>query len=206
MDIIKDYQVESFSNLIADRFINDPRIVYTLDGIENKKEFLKKFGESQILAFSKDGYIRGVGEGEGIIIGYNKKEIGWFKLFKSMIKGQSILFKSISKDEKQRVINNGKKLKKFTDMSWYKKAVNTKGYFHILTIAVREDLKGQGIFRKLITPIIEECNKNNLCIVLETNSSDTLPIYEHFGFKIYETIKSDKIDLLQYSMIKYPSL
>ncbi|MEG0641984.1 MAG: GNAT family N-acetyltransferase, partial [Clostridium sp.] len=148
--------------------------------------------------------VKVIGEDEGIIIAYSKKDMGWFALIKAMLTAQNSLFKSISKEEKKIVINNSKKVKKVTDLSWHKKAVNTKGYYHILNIAIREDLKGKGIFRNLITPLIEECNKKNICIVLETNNSDNIPIYKHFGFEIYETLKSEEIDLVQYSMIKYP--
>ncbi|MEG0371673.1 MAG: GNAT family N-acetyltransferase [Clostridium sp.] len=204
MDNIKDYQVESFSNLVADRFLSDPRIKYTIQGIEDKYQFLKKYGKSEIEAFAKTNNVKVIGEDEGIIIAYSKKDMGWFALIKAMLTAQNSLFKSISKEEKKIVINNSKKVKKVTDLSWHKKAVNTKGYYHILNIAIREDLKGKGIFRNLITPLIEECDKKNICIVLETNNSDNIPIYKHFGFEIYETLKSEEIDLVQYSMIKYP--
>ncbi|MEF9934186.1 hypothetical protein [Clostridium sp.] len=201
---INSSRVEGLSRLIADRFLNDPRLDYTLDGIEDRFGFLVKYGKSEINGFMKHGDVRILGENEGIIIGYNKKEMGWFKYLKSILSAQNSLFKSITKEEKKKILENSKVVKKVSDISWHKRAVNTNGYYHVLTLAVRGDLKGTGAFRRLITPLIEECNEKNICIVLETNNKDNIPIYDHFDFKIFETLESDDIDLVQYSMIRYP--
>jgi len=69
-------------------------------------------------------------------------------------------------------------------------------------VVVKENLRGTGIFRKLITPIIEKCEAENKVIALQTYNPDNLAKYQHFGFEIMEEKFSKDLNLTCYNLLR----
>lgn len=65
-------------------------------------------------------------------------------------------------------------------------------------------MRETGLFRKLLTLLIIMCENDNLPIVLLTHNPKNVAKYEHFGFKLIESIHSDKINITCYNMFKKP--
>ena len=84
--------------------------------------------------------------------------------------------------------------------NWFKKY--SKNAFYITHIAVKKEAKGTGVFRRLITKVIDECEADNLDIVLETYTKENVAIYEHFGFELVETHSCDEIPYVEYCLLK----
>jgi hypothetical protein len=68
---------------------------------------------------------------------------------------------------------------------------------------VRIALRGTGVFRKLLTPVLEKAGQRHAPVVLQTHKFEHVAKYKHFGFELMEKVESDKIDLACYNMLKY---
>lgn len=99
--------------------------------------------------------------------------------------------------------SNVKNVLKVINLKWQKEFIKGN-YYYIKIIAVANENRGKGVFRKLITPTLNYCKEHNIPIILESTNPDNIAIYEHFGFKLVKTIAIDGIDLSQYCFIKYP--
>ena len=74
-----------------------------------------------------------------------------------------------------------------------------------MTIVIDKQFRGRGIFRKLISPLLKECDEKKLPILLETHNKENLDIYKHFGFQIVKEFEDEKLDFRQYCMICQPN-
>lgn len=90
--------------------------------------------------------------------------------------------------------------KKIHNRTWFKKC--SKNCFYITQVAVSKQSRESGIFRKMIIPVIEDCERKNMDIVLETFTKSNVQMYEHFGFELVETHASDEVPFSDYCMIK----
>jgi len=196
-------EIEKVSELVADSFIDDPLTVIQLNGLD--KNFYQRLlsvsllGSIKIMeAYSLDNKINSV------IFCYEKRKR---RLLKEVLLGLILLFKMIREfDIKQFNIylKNMKEASKLMNLKWQKEFLLDQNYYHIQIIAIAKEERGKGIFRQLITPIIEDGNINKMPITLECANSDNVPIYQHFGFELVKTIINNNNSLVQYCFIKFP--
>lgn len=74
---------------------------------------------------------------------------------------------------------------------------------HIIYFAVRPGLQGTGVAHKVIAPVLDYADERGLMISLETHNAANLPLYRHYGFGLYKTLKSH-FDLTQYCLVRPP--
>lgn len=115
--------------------------------------------------------------------------------------GQFKLLHSVNVTDLKIYTKNCKDASKNVDLNWHREFIKGN-YYHIKIVAVAKEYRGQGIFRKLIMPIINSCDENSIPIILETNTVENIPIYQHFGFELVKTI-NDEEDFCQYCFIKH---
>ena len=72
---------------------------------------------------------------------------------------------------------------------------------HIIYLAVRPDMQHHGLSARLINEVIDYANKHRLMISLETHNPKNVPLYEHFGFKVFGVLEKH-FDLKQYCLIR----
>lgn len=76
---------------------------------------------------------------------------------------------------------------------------------HIIYLAVKKEFHGQGIAHKLLAPVFEYADNNDIMVTLETHNKDNVQIYEHYGFEMYEEFAT-KIGLKQYCLVRKPNV
>jgi predicted acetyltransferase len=139
-----------------------------------------------------------------VIIGYEKRGYSNLKMAVLSLLSLSQIARSIGKNDFKTYATNVKSISKALDLKWHHRHIKGN-YYRINIVAVSKEERGKGVFRKLIIPIIDYCNNNRIPVILESNNSGTTLIYEHFGFKLVETIAKEGVDLSQYCFIKYPN-
>ena len=72
---------------------------------------------------------------------------------------------------------------------------------HIIYLAVRPEMQHHGLAALLMEEVIGYADSHGLMISLETHNPDNVPLYEHFGFKVYGVLEKH-FDLKQYCMIR----
>ena len=93
--------------------------------------------------------------------------------------------------------NYAMKLKKeFTgNVDWY-----------LYNLSVKKSSQGKGIARKLLRPMLEFCDKENIVSYLETNKEGNVSFYKHFGFELSKEEMIPKSPVMHYAMVRTPNL
>ena len=86
--------------------------------------------------------------------------------------------------------------KQFTDnVDWY-----------LYNLSVKKSAQGKGIAGRLLGPMLEFCDKENIVSYLETNKQSNVPLYEHFGFSLAKQDMVPKSSVNHYAMVRTPDL
>lgn len=91
--------------------------------------------------------------------------------------------------------NFAMKLKeKYTDnVDWY-----------LYNLSVSKNAQGKGIATKLMRPMLEFCDRENMVIYLETNRKSNVSLYEHYGFELEEELDVPESGVRHYAMTRNP--
>lgn len=199
-------QIEPVAKLMAECFMDDPLVMMQTKGISKEKEFLENLFLCQLYALEKTADVYSSDDKcKSVLIRYEKRRLfTWMKLLMRNIQLSSKIRRLVGKEDLKIYLKNLKEVSKIVDLKWQNQFVK-KDYYRINIIAIAQEERGKGVFRALIMPIIDKCNKNNTPIILETNDSKNIAIYEHFGFNLVKTIPYQGSELSQYCFIKYPN-
>jgi GNAT superfamily N-acetyltransferase len=96
-----------------------------------------------------------------------------------------------------RVTKIGELLRRSGKVSWsykklhdsYKRYEPDLPYLSLDFIAVRPELQGNGWMGRMMRPLLEEARDHGRIVVLNTETPDNVPIYEHYGFTVDERIE-----------------
>jgi len=62
-------------------------------------------------------------------------------------------------------------------------------YLFLWTLGIAEEYRGQGIFKELVDPLLNEARGKNIPVYLETTVEKNIAIYEHYGFEVIDTYR-----------------
>ncbi|MDS0527076.1 GNAT family N-acetyltransferase [Clostridium sp. SHJSY1] len=202
---INETQIGSIAKLLADCFVDDSLVIMETKGIDNGKVFLEKLLAIQLPAFIKTMDVSSLDDKlNSVIISYEKNNYSNFRMLILNLLTSPKVLRVLEKEDLKVYSSNIKNVSKVINLKWQNEFIKGN-YYYIKAIAIENKERGKGVFRKLITPTLNYCNENNIPIILESNSPNNIPIYQHYGFKLVKTIAKDGIDLKQYCFIKYPN-
>ncbi|MCM1566674.1 MAG: GNAT family N-acetyltransferase [Dehalobacter sp. 4CP] len=200
---ITENQIEPVAKLLTECFIDDPLTVLQIKGIIYQEEFLTKLFQIQLGVFVKTRDVYSLDDkSNSVIIGYEKKKLKMLKQIILSIQATQKIRKQVSKEDFELYANNVRSVSKAINLNWHKQFIK-KNYYHINVVAVAHEERGKGKLRALITPIVENCQEKGIPIILETDNSNHIPMYEHMGFQLIKTMEDSRIGLNQYCFIKY---
>lgn len=203
MEIAKHKDIEAISNLILEGFSEDPKMEYQLRNIERKQLVLKTIAESQVREFIENAEVHTMDNCTGAILGYNSNDVDFNGFVEILTKMNNELLEILTEQEMDTLISTGEELSKVDNIIWFNEIAEE--YYHLMTIVIDKQFRGRGIFRKLISPLIKECDEKNIPIVLETHNKKNIDIYKHFGFEVVEEFSDENLDFKQYCMFRNPS-
>ena len=64
--------------------------------------------------------------------------------------------------------------------------------------------QGKGIASKLLRPMLNFCDNEQMVCYLETNKETNVSIYNHYGFELFETFEIQNSNVNHYGMIRKP--
>jgi len=194
--------IEIYVDLMADSFKDDQGIKAQFEGIDNGFSLLKLYCKCQIEAFFKLDCVTTYGDGEGMTIGYFANEAFMERLAQSLQDSSAYLLENASINDLMKMQQNALIVAEIAQPDWYKKFLDKKEVYVLQVIVVRESLRGTGVFRKLISPVLEKAEQKNVPVVLQTHEPEHIVKYENFGFKLMEKVVSNKINLTCYNLLK----
>lgn len=80
------------------------------------------------------------------------------------------------------------------------------GDWYLYNISVKKSAQGKGIAGKLLRPMLEFCDNENIVSYLETNKESNVSLYRHFGFELAEEGKIPGSSVTHYAMVRTPNL
>ncbi len=194
----------SIARLLTECFLEDQLVVKQIKGIENSEEFLEKLFLSQMAVLHKTCEMNSLDDSmNSVIVGYEKKKYKPIQVLLLSILCQFKLSHSMKGSDLKLYAQNCKEALKCVNLKWHREFVKGN-YYYIKIIAIAKNSRGKGSFRALIMPIINYCKEKTIPIVLETNTAENVPIYQHFGFELIKTIPEKGTDFCQYCFIKRP--
>lgn len=194
-------ELKKIADFIVERFEGLEQFTLIYEDFENAKEVLKKVTLSELFLYLEKGdiFIEDTQGLHAVIVGIKAAHFHYPNILLNSLKTQ----KYVSGLSKKDLLTFKEKMKLqnlLHDRKWFKKY--DKNCYYITQIAVAKDKKGSGLFRRMITPILEECVKKNMCIALETFTKSNVGMYEHFGFELVETHTNENVPFSEYCMIK----
>lgn len=198
---MKENELKIYAQLLTRGFLEDPGVVFQTKGLERAELLLSLQSEGQIQAFSEQNAVRVLEDGKGILIGYSLKELPEPLFVKLMQQSCRQLLEKATEEELQSMQKNAMLEIEIIPQNWHAKYFNGD-VFHILIVAIDKSLKGTGAFRNLLMPVIQDCERKGMPIVVETFNPDNVPLYEHFGFELMESHHSEKIGLTCFCLMK----
>ena len=135
----------------------------------------------------------------GALVGIKNKDRTLLGKIPAMLRAMKIK-PDFSKEEAKQFQENALMMNSVTNLGWYKKHCSKRHSYYLGQFAIDKDLRGKGICREMLESFFNSISES--IIVLETHVSKTVPIYEHFGFKLVETKESKDKSIKEYRLIK----
>lgn len=196
--------IEQIALVMAESFMDDPMNQAVLEGVEKKAKLLS----DHAFTHTRHAIERGMitlpdGNPKAFIIASDSKDnsklIEMWLIVKIYLKTIQILgFRDL-----KRIFTNNKKAAKVLSFRWQKEFIQQR-FYRVKIVAVDKSMRGQGAFRRLITPAIEYADDQKIPMVLETHNPENMGIYERFGFSLVKTITHPETTIEQYCMIRKP--
>ena len=77
-------------------------------------------------------------------------------------------------------------------------------YLHLEMLAVEPKLQGMGYAKKLLEPMFEQLDSENLPCFLETSTEKNVPFYQYFGFEVVEESTIPGSEVPFWDMLRKP--
>ena len=190
-------EVSSTAKMIARAFAEDPLFSLFYYSLADQKkyehlfyEFLLKFGliSGEVYASSPslEGVIIWLKEGEQASHTWDVLRSGMLSIW-NKIDVDSVL-----------------KYTQFTSQIHQKHVQEPHWYLQLL--AVDPVYQHQGIGKKLMLPMLRQCDTDTLCCYLETQNQVNVNYYQEFGFRVVETTVLPDTHVQLWCMLRKPSL
>lgn len=198
---MEENKLKEYVNLMKTRFLEDPGVLFQIGGLDRAEALFSLQCEAQIQAFDRQNAVQLLEDDKGFLIGFFSELLPFDKFIETLQEASSKLIEAATDEELLYIQNNALLSNEVTPLDWHNQYISGN-VFHLLTVVVDKSLKGTGALRKLIMPVIADCEARKIPIVLETHNPDNVPLYEHFGFQLMESHVSEKIDLKCFCMMK----
>ena len=204
MEIRKEEEkdIRAVCHMLTNRMVDSVEQSYVLQGICNKEELTKILLTIQVENEYRVGEIWIAGNYQGVLTGHYGKGFTALNLLRTIVR-QNMQLRGMSKTDLNQLNANIKKMAGTTNMRWRKQICGSTRYFYLQLIAIDRTLKGKGVFRQLVEPVLTRLERENMPVLLDTHDKDNVPLYEHFGFELVrEHHAKNGAPITQYSMIK----
>ena len=78
--------------------------------------------------------------------------------------------------------------------------------WYLYNLSVKKSAQGKPTPGKLLRPMLQFCDEENIVSYLETNKQDNVPMYKHFGFELHKEEKIPGTSVVHYAMVRKPNL
>lgn len=106
----------------------------------------------------------------------------------------------VKDDPSLKTLRNFIRGKAYLNSNWADK-LPQKRRMHIVYFAVCPTVRGKGVAGKLMRAVLAYADRNRMTTSLETHNQRNVSLYEHFGFRVFETLQKN-FELNQFCMVR----
>lgn len=78
--------------------------------------------------------------------------------------------------------------------------------WYLYNLSIKKEAQGKGIASKLLRPMLQFCDNENIVCYLETNKESNVGLYKHYGFELSREECIPKSDVMHYAMVRKPQI
>ena len=187
-------------NLLAECFWEEPGVKTQCRGIPDGFSIFQKQCRGQARAFFRLGGLEILGNIDGMTMGYFSAEES--RLAELLQEELSQLLAMFPAQDLQAMQENSQAVLEIARPDWYRAHLDPAQEVYVLqAVAVQKERRGTGVFRKLLTPLLEGAAGRNCPVVLQTFEQENAEKYQHMGFQLLETVPSRTIPLTSYNLM-----
>jgi ribosomal protein S18 acetylase RimI-like enzyme len=75
-------------------------------------------------------------------------------------------------------------------------------HYYLAILAVAPQSQGKGLASRLVRPFLAEADADGKPVYLETNTPRNVSLYEHYGFRVMETVTLRGLGMELYAMVR----
>ena len=196
MEPREDY--DAWAAMLAESFEEDAGIRAQMQGLRGTDALFLRQCVGMLRAFDRVGGVTAWGGREGVALGCFSADAA--QLGQYLQEELASMALDIPPETLAAVQRNSAEIEKIARPDWYVSALGTESVYILQAIAVRRDRRGTGVFRRLLTPVLEKARQRGVPVVLQTFERENREKYEHMGFRLVEEIPSDAMPLTCYNM------
>ena len=77
--------------------------------------------------------------------------------------------------------------------------------WYLYNLSIKKDAQGKGIASKLMRPMLQFCDDEQMIAYLETNKDSNVGLYKHYGFDLMKEELIPKSPVMHYAMVRNPA-
>ena len=196
--------IDAVARVMAESFMEDPMNRAVLEGLEKAGELMDVHSRIHTRHAIRTGMLQLLDGNPGaFLIGLDSKDERRLDDWRLILQIYLVSLRVLGFRDIRQLLSNSRKTGTVLSFSWQKEFIKGR-YYRIKIVAVDKSMRGQGAFRRLVTPIVKFSDSEKVPLILETHNAENLGLYRKFGFELVKTITSPATEIQQYCMIRWP--
>lgn len=177
----------------------------TSDGSDRERFLARALVLNDLVTAAPRQAVHCTGEGDGLVIAYQRSELGtpsWAQLMKDA--SASLIASVFSTEEIDAYEQQQRRMEGVTVLDWVEREQNPGDFLHITLAATAEGHHGAGTFRTLVESVLAYADEAQLPVFVEAYSDMEEQLYEAFGFTTVHELKDAQVSIAQRCMRRDP--
>lgn len=186
------------ANVISRAFYNDPLYAYIIPDESERKKYFPYIFKAYIWYCLHYGKVYATSdELEGVSL-WVPSEFAYITPKRSYECGDEVFFSMLGKKYLER-------LSITSDANDVHEELLKEPHIYLMVLAVDPKFQRNGFGSRLLHPMMENLDKNNLKCYLDTNKESNLLFYKTFGFKVLKEFEIENTGVTNWSMLRIPN-
>lgn len=197
---VREEELPKVAAFVVERFSGLELFSFLSEGLEQPAQTLAQVAQTELgLFFAKGDVLVADDAPLAVLAGIPSKAYNGLNLMAySLWAGRAL--RQLPPGDRALLVQRSRLLSAVYQRTWFRKY--TRSCYYIGQLAVAPAAKGTGLFRQMLQPVLDGCQRQGLPVVLETYTPGNVPLYKHFGFEVMETHASPLVPFDEYCLMK----
>lgn len=200
---VKKEDLPRLENLLVECFSSDPLYCSLIPDQETRKRLLPELFQCDLTEFFETCEIYAESPSMNALLVVSDESEPYNPLIFYLTEAWASLRTDeylIKEDPSLKTLWNFVKGRDYLNSRWTDQ-LHQEERLHVIYLAVHPSMQHHGLAALLMEEVIAYAQSHHLMVSLETHNPHNVPMYEHFGFKLFGIVQKN-FDLKQYCMIR----